>query len=286
MNRVAVIGISGVGKEYVRELTTDPSHHGKLVALADFDSVLDKELLYDAGREATFLDNTFPGHNFTVEVPDDVETVPFEESVADTSAWIGRLVLMGVTHAIVATPPITKARDFISALTAGGIEVLVEKPLDAEMPKRKDQTLVSVGYMFASTYRQDAYYEARIIVPRPEDNSWRWNTGRNPILWDVAVHLLSLDMTAGLKDVLLTDEMFLATTRSGVRYVAAYVSNQDEARYGVFLHGHNGRTSMDWELHFKLQLTRFLSDKPRHEDSWRVAQQIEAFARILEANYG
>ncbi len=283
MSKVAVIGIHGVGKEYVRELVTDPSHHGKLVALVDFQEVLDREVMFGTATHGPLLTNEYPGHNFTVEVPEGVETVPNDD---ESHVWIRTLVRLGVTHAIVATPPLEKARDFIYALVAEGIQVLVEKPLDAEMPKREDQTLVSVGYMFALTYRHDAYYEARIIVPRPEDNSWRWNTGRNPILWDVAVHLLSLDMTEALKDVLLTDEMFLATTVSGVRYVAAYVSNQDEARYGVFLLSNRGRTPMDWEVNFKRQLTRFLSDTPRHEDSWRVAQKIETFARLLEANYG
>jgi hypothetical protein len=166
--RIAIIGISGIGKEHARALSTiDP----KLFrAVVDFPEIIDREC---GDRK---LSNVYPGSSFIIDLPAHVATIP--------NTGVSTLKYQGITHAIVATPPDTAGRAIIDMLTRQQIKQLVEKPY-ALQTAHED---VFVNYQLS--LKSGGATRVDIGALRPEEGHWRWRCGG--LLWDLGGHALSM----------------------------------------------------------------------------------------------
>ena len=176
---VAVVGISGVGKEYIRELEDFEVPY----ILVDFKEVLDREVTQRiSGGWA--VENVYPGHSFEVNLTDWFRGTALAD--IEASALLQQFWAKGVTHVVHATPPITGRELFDLSMVRGDeAKHLVEKPFWSTW-SRGD---VSVGYLYRHLNIQA---QQSVRVRAPLSPGWRSMMGQNPLLWDLGGHALSV----------------------------------------------------------------------------------------------
>lgn len=255
---VAVVGISGVGKEYIRELIKAK----KRIVLVDFWPVLNGQITWDSlglGK----LSNTFPGHEFNVFLPQDTSFVtPDVENLADA------LRASGVTHVIHATPPTEQGRSVLTQ-THDSFEHLVEKPYFSQQELGPN---VHVAYMYAYLGTE---FDVLRSVHQP---GWRADMP-NPLIWDLGSHVLSMHTPTSVDAYWISEDAVLL---SSFRWKA--LIQYDDSRIPVFLRG--GLSVVDWDWYFQKQLRAFLTGaSPTPLPSTGQAIQYEDEIRRIEAKW-
>lgn len=240
VGRVAVIGIAGVGKEYIREL-----HSLGLddLAVVDFGEVMAREISAD-GR----MHNSFPEHEFDVRLKPGTPQIPAETGVDGVAH---RLQSSGVTHIIHATPPTRTGRTLFRGLRDRGWSHHVEKPY---MSHYLDPD-ISVGYLFRYL---EALPRTTVHMSSPYQlGGWR-DTLPMPIVWDLIVHVLSMWPEEEVYHIaahwqpLGRIKLFSQSFSATVEYSS--VVEQYEILETV-------ERDLDWNAAFSNQLSAFLSEE-------------------------
>ncbi len=245
--RVAVVGIGGVGKEYIRQL----QQWGIPMLLMDKREVLDREIV--PMTDSVMLSNTFPGYEFDVHISTETPIMAVEDYDLDQTVEVWEQ--MSVSHVVHATPPHARSL-FLHTHLDYRFRHHVEKPYRCDV----DNEDVSVGYQYYNTER-GAW---RIDVQAPDLGGWRHGMGDVPIVWDLGGHALSLievDQWARLKATAFgtNPQVVIAATddvpHNGVGFKLAYSDDESFTK-------HNNHT-LDWRQAFAESLYQFLADNPR-----------------------
>lgn len=248
--RVAIIGVSGVGKEYARVLTA----LGRPFALCDFGGVLGREL------EGYRLRNTFVGHEFTVALPllTPIITVPDVPSHENLEEFVGMLLEAGITHVVHATPSTEEGRTlfhYLHTVHYGDFRHLVEKPYMSSVADWD----VHVGYLYWG-YK---FTDLAVAIGAPAQGGWRWQMGDAPLLWDSLGHALST-----FNDPNDMDKLHVLACGPD-RFAAddwALLSSPSQSVYVRFIDGKtmafNENGPLDWDGAFENRVMTFLTDSP------------------------
>lgn len=270
--RVAVVGVSGVGKEYIRSLRLLDRQDDML--LVDLNNkVFSREVQLEevgGGAQELVMHNTFPGHDFSVVLPFHtpkyaVEGIP-PKVIAQTFKFLG------VTHVIHATPPMSRG-PLLDELW-GDFFQLVEKPFWAAT---QPGTMISVGYLYA----KEDYANREIRISAPFQPGWRSGMGIVPLLWDLGGHALSMVREEYLESIHVhSEEEWLRLSSPHIDIFLRYTEPNRVPETVV-----DGR-HMDWVGAFDLQLAQFLDDKNTSPVcSVETATIIENHLNRLEGEY-
>lgn len=257
-----VVGISGIGKEYVRALQ---AFRHRVLALVDFPEVFDKEV--QQSYKGRCLTNTFPGHTFKVELDEKTELI-------SARSWT-QIAALHPSHVFICTPPHAHAEALAYLSMPSQPIVHVEKPLAFHVPSDyESRGRLSVGYLGLAMPMPaiiSGSYNFGCYAPKPED----WRKGQ---IWhDLLVHPMA--MAGGLCRQLglgidLHDESWMTTEDKANGLVSkfgvhgAYVDNV--ANHGLYVNGNK----LDWDTLFYAQLHR-INDPTYRALTVDVATMIE-----------
>lgn len=176
LQNIAVVGIGGVGKEYIRALVEFGL--GSRLVLVDTNEGLNEHI--GDGGEVLRLANTFPGYEFVVQIRKETPQLSVDQMSDGIIA--NALDDFGVSHVFHATPP--HARSLFER-TAEHFTHHVEKPYMSKVALED----VSVGYQ----YHRYTFAENVVHAVAPNLGGWREaHLGFVPLVWDLGGHAISL----------------------------------------------------------------------------------------------